>query len=72
MTRGTESVASDDGWITMHGPKVEHKRRKGEENAAMACGGGKEQLEDDDQVPMARGGGRDQLTDAQPEALTPR
>jgi anaerobic magnesium-protoporphyrin IX monomethyl ester cyclase len=39
----------DDGWITMHGPKIEMKRRKGEENfeiaeAAMACGGGSEQL----------------------------
>jgi anaerobic magnesium-protoporphyrin IX monomethyl ester cyclase len=39
----------DDGWITMHGPKIEMKRRKGEDNfeiaeAAMACGGGTEQL----------------------------
>jgi anaerobic magnesium-protoporphyrin IX monomethyl ester cyclase len=42
----------DDGWVTMHGPKIEMRRRKGEENiaiaaAAMACGGGTEQLRDD-------------------------
>ncbi|MGE0311674.1 MAG: magnesium-protoporphyrin IX monomethyl ester anaerobic oxidative cyclase [Lautropia sp.] len=40
----------DDGWVTMHGPKIEHRRRKGEETfeiarAAMACGGGTEQLD---------------------------
>jgi anaerobic magnesium-protoporphyrin IX monomethyl ester cyclase len=34
----------DAGWITMHGPKIEHKRRKGEQIASMACGGGSEQL----------------------------
>ncbi len=39
----------DEGWVTMHGPKIEMRRRKGEENfeiakAAMACGGGTEQL----------------------------
>lgn len=45
----------DDGWVTMHGPKIEMRRRKGEENfelaqaaqAAMACGGGSEQLSDE-------------------------
>ncbi len=42
----------DDGWVTMHGPKIEMRRRKGEQNfeiaaAAMACGGGTEQLSDD-------------------------
>lgn len=42
----------DDGWVTMHGPKIEMRRRKGEETfeiakAAMACGGGTEQLSDD-------------------------
>ncbi|MGD9832578.1 MAG: magnesium-protoporphyrin IX monomethyl ester anaerobic oxidative cyclase [Piscinibacter sp.] len=42
----------DDGWVTMHGPKIDMRRRKGEENfeiakAAMACGGGTEQLSDD-------------------------
>ena len=35
---------ADAGWVTMHGPKIEHKRRQGELNAAMACGGGSEQL----------------------------
>jgi anaerobic magnesium-protoporphyrin IX monomethyl ester cyclase len=38
----------DAGWITMHGPKIEHKRRKGEQIAAMACGGGSEQLAEND------------------------
>ncbi len=43
----------DDGWVTMHGPKIAMRRRKGEETfeiaqAAMACGGGTEQLDDED------------------------
>jgi anaerobic magnesium-protoporphyrin IX monomethyl ester cyclase len=38
---------ADAGWVTMHGPKIEHKRRQGELNAAMACGGGTEQLADE-------------------------
>jgi anaerobic magnesium-protoporphyrin IX monomethyl ester cyclase len=42
----TDIVASDEGWVTMHGPKIEHRRRQGELNAAMACGGGTEQLTD--------------------------
>jgi anaerobic magnesium-protoporphyrin IX monomethyl ester cyclase len=43
-----ESAAqNDEGWVTMHGPKIEHKRRQGEINAAMACGGGTEQMADD-------------------------
>lgn len=42
----------DDGWVTMHGPKIEMRRRKGEDTfeiaaAAMACGGGSEQLTDE-------------------------
>ncbi len=40
---------ADAGWVTMHGPKIEHRRRQGELNAAMAvaaCGGGSEQLDD--------------------------
>jgi anaerobic magnesium-protoporphyrin IX monomethyl ester cyclase len=42
-----EAIAeADAGWVTMHGPKIEHKRRQGELNAAMACGGGTEQLEE--------------------------
>ncbi|MBK1613385.1 magnesium-protoporphyrin IX monomethyl ester anaerobic oxidative cyclase [Rubrivivax gelatinosus] len=45
----------DDNWVTMHGPKIEMKRRKGEENfelakAAMACGGGTEQLTEEQQA----------------------
>ena len=44
MAPGTGSVASDEGWVTMHGPKIEHHRRQGALNAAMACGGGTEQL----------------------------
>jgi anaerobic magnesium-protoporphyrin IX monomethyl ester cyclase len=44
-------VRVDDGWLTMHGPKIEMRRRKGEENiqlaaSAMACGGGTEQLDE--------------------------
>jgi anaerobic magnesium-protoporphyrin IX monomethyl ester cyclase len=67
----------DEGWVTMHGPKIEHKRRKGELNAAMACGGGTEQLTDEQedalaaqQAAMACGGGKQQLSDAQAEAAT--
>jgi anaerobic magnesium-protoporphyrin IX monomethyl ester cyclase len=44
-----EAIAeADAAWVTMHGPKIEMRRRKGEEiaAAAMACGGGKDQLED--------------------------
>jgi anaerobic magnesium-protoporphyrin IX monomethyl ester cyclase len=41
-------VEADAGWITMHGPKIEHKRRQGELNAAMACGGGTEQLAEEE------------------------
>ncbi|MFM2118732.1 MAG: magnesium-protoporphyrin monomethyl ester anaerobic oxidative cyclase [Pseudomonadota bacterium] len=37
---------NDVGWVTMHGPKIEHRRRAGELNAALACGGGHEQLAD--------------------------
>ena len=44
-----DAVAEADAqWVTMHGPKIEHRRRKGEEIAAqtMACGGGSEQMSD--------------------------
>jgi anaerobic magnesium-protoporphyrin IX monomethyl ester cyclase len=44
MAQGAASVAGDDDWVTMHGPKIEHKRRQGELNAALACGGGVQQL----------------------------
>jgi len=45
----------DDGWVTMHGPKIEMRRRKGDDNfelakAAMACGGGTEQLTEEQQA----------------------
>ncbi|MDZ7591098.1 MAG: magnesium-protoporphyrin IX monomethyl ester anaerobic oxidative cyclase [Rubrivivax sp.] len=53
---------ADAGWITMHGPKIEHKRRQGELNAALACGGGDEQLDAQPAVAMACGGGREQLS----------
>lgn len=44
-----ELAQVDDGWVTMHGPKIAMRRRKGDENfeiaqAAMACGGGTGQL----------------------------
>nr|MCU0967621.1 hypothetical protein [Rubrivivax sp.] len=51
-----EAIAeADENWVTMHGPKIEMRRRKGEELAAAAiakmqaqpvsaCGGGKDQL----------------------------
>jgi len=35
---------ADAAWVTMHGPKIAHRRRQGELNAAMACGGGADQL----------------------------
>ena len=41
---------ADAGWVTMHGPKIEHKRRQGELTAAMACGGGTEQLAESESV----------------------
>jgi len=46
-------AAADDNWVTMHGPKIEMKRKKGEDIAAAAlaqiaaCGGGSEQLSDE-------------------------
>lgn len=52
----------DDGWVTMHGPKIEMRRRKGEELAAAAiraCGGGDEQLDESpDGVPGAAAANR--------------
>lgn len=44
-------AAADEGWVTMHGPKIELRRRKGEEIAAQAvsaCGGGTDQLSEAD------------------------
>jgi anaerobic magnesium-protoporphyrin IX monomethyl ester cyclase len=53
----TAIAEADEAWVTMHGPKIEMRRKKGEEIAAaalaampgavpMACGGGKEQLDE--------------------------
>ena len=42
-------AAADEGWVTMHGPKIEMRRKKGEELAAAAiaaCGGGTEQMDE--------------------------
>jgi anaerobic magnesium-protoporphyrin IX monomethyl ester cyclase len=48
-----EAIAeADEAWVTMHGPKIEMRRKKGEELAAAAianmgaCGGGKEQMDE--------------------------
>ncbi len=43
-----EIAEADAGWVTMHGPKIEHKRRQGELNAALACGGGTEQMSEEE------------------------
>ena len=37
MAAGAPSTASDDDWVTMHGPKIAHRRREGALNAAIAC-----------------------------------
>ncbi|OQW88273.1 MAG: magnesium-protoporphyrin IX monomethyl ester anaerobic oxidative cyclase [Rhodoferax ferrireducens] len=51
---------ADEGWVTMHGPKIEMRRKKGEDIAAeaiaaqaaaqavSACGGGKDQLTEEE------------------------
>ncbi|MCB8748436.1 magnesium-protoporphyrin IX monomethyl ester anaerobic oxidative cyclase [Rhodoferax sp. U2-2l] len=52
---------ADEGWVTMHGPKIEMRRKKGEDIAAeaiaaqaaaklpvSACGGGKEQMTEEE------------------------
>jgi hypothetical protein len=49
-------------YVTMHGPKIEHKRRQGELNAALACGS-TEPLDGEPALVMACGGGREQLAD---------
>ncbi len=57
---GAAIAAADEGWVTMHGPKIEMRRKKGEDIAAAAlaaigavqaaqvsaCGGGHEQMDD--------------------------
>ena len=44
MAPGPDTVAADDTWETVHAAKIEYKKRKSEREAAMACGGGKEQM----------------------------
>ncbi len=42
---------ADEAWVTMHGPKIEMRRKKGEDLAAAAisaCGGGTEQMTEDE------------------------
>ena len=47
-------LAADEGWVTMHGPKIEMRRKKGEDIAAAAlaqigaCGGGHDQLTEEE------------------------
>jgi anaerobic magnesium-protoporphyrin IX monomethyl ester cyclase len=44
---GAAIAAADEQWVTMHGPKIAMRRRRGEaiaEAAIKACGGGSEQL----------------------------
>jgi anaerobic magnesium-protoporphyrin IX monomethyl ester cyclase len=58
-------AAADESWVTMHGPKIEMRRRKGEENAAIALA--KITRAEADKgaavVPLACGGGSGQLTE---------
>ncbi|MFO1328689.1 MAG: magnesium-protoporphyrin IX monomethyl ester anaerobic oxidative cyclase [Rubrivivax sp.] len=59
----------DDGWVTMHGPKIEMRRKKGEELAAaaiMACGGGNEQLDESLPDPQPATAARPAAAAAQP------
>jgi anaerobic magnesium-protoporphyrin IX monomethyl ester cyclase len=42
------SGPEDAGWKTMHRGKLAHRERQAEAARAMACGGGTEQLADDD------------------------
>lgn len=63
-------AAADEAWVTMHGPKIEMRRRKGDENAALALKaiGASETADDDPRhgaVAMACGGGTEQLTEAE-------
>jgi anaerobic magnesium-protoporphyrin IX monomethyl ester cyclase len=55
---------ADERWVTMHGPKIALRRRKGEENAALALAAinGAAQVAPRP-VPMACGGGTEQLAD---------
>ena len=69
---GADSVAGEETWVTMHGPKIAYKRRKGEENAAIALAA----IQADDARAagkvMACGGGSEQLSDADMDAALNR
>ena len=67
-------AAADEAWVTMHGPKIEMRRRKGEENAAIALAkmATVEAGKGSAAAPMACGGGKEQLEDAEAEALVAR
>ncbi|NWG73680.1 MAG: magnesium-protoporphyrin IX monomethyl ester anaerobic oxidative cyclase [Rubrivivax sp.] len=57
-------AAADENWVTMHGPKIElKKRKKGEEIAAAALAA---------MEASACGGSKDQLSDAEMDALERR
>jgi anaerobic magnesium-protoporphyrin IX monomethyl ester cyclase len=59
---------TDEGWVTMHGPKIEHRRRQGELNAALAIGETEKltaPIPAPGSTPMACGGGTEQLDDAE-------
>ena len=69
-------AAADEGWITMHGPKIEMRRRKGEENAALALAAmgvtpTGMPLPVQPAVAKACGGGTEQLPDEEAPALVP-
>ena len=66
---GSATRGDDPGWVTMHGPKIEHKRRQGELNAAIAIRDGGQQAE---HVIMACGGGKEQLDESLADAATER
>lgn len=61
-----ELAKVDDDWVTMHGPKIEMRRRKGEENFALAAAAMAH--ESAQGVAMACGGGHEQLSEAQMDA----
>jgi anaerobic magnesium-protoporphyrin IX monomethyl ester cyclase len=55
---------ADERWVTMHGPKIAKRRRKGEENAALALAAVNAAAPAAARpVPMACGGGTEQLAD---------
>ncbi|MFM7507113.1 MAG: magnesium-protoporphyrin IX monomethyl ester cyclase, partial [Rubrivivax sp.] len=65
-------AAADEGWVTMHGPKIEMRRKKGEEiaAAALAAMGALESRPEPAAVSACGGGG--QLSDEEAEAALSR